>query len=667
MELNLIIEDAISNPIKFTLDGAPVDQRATFDQRRYAQTKNTTVDPDKVYNQLFENTDPIRIQYYSNFPLNRSKIVDCHGVEYGAPMIPSVAVEYRNKVFRSGCKFASVGGKMFIFFTQNFLYLDEDFTETGDLVGYNGRLPNINAVAGDVFRYSFDGITFMDGQITGIHWDVLLQAEGYLTDVDLTLVNPIDGFVEILYDEKPANLYTQLISLVGLAPGKYFIRREHGLNNYDVSFTSEPIQVAEYFEDTLAIEYRHLGTYNRADIWNYVYLFDWSNVLRIPAAFFKFAPAGEMEVDVNDFGTPRILRAVPYRQLEINFFNMPSWLADKIQMALAHDIKIINGYEWEVENFGQFELVDRMDLGTYTVVLRQKDDRTKKTDQFTYSITAEFVPPTQLALPFDGVVANSEFQTNTGGVFHFVTVPAWITPNKSTFVNGDLLQFTIAPNATGFNRVAVLTAVCDTIDGLTAEMTFQQLLDDTPAAEFLNVSSLAVVLGYDNGANELLTVVSSGDWDISYSGAFAFTASKESGFTKVRITAPSANPGPTERTGVVRLTLQSNPTIFQDVNVTQSAPPPPPPQFVGVDFDDWAPPPHHTSKNFTVTTEPGCQWQATSSEYWIHVDWSLRTGSGVLNVTLDYPEVYDTPRDGVVTLINILDPYDQIVITIAQN
>ena len=624
------------------------------------------MDPDKVYKQLFEKTDPIRIQFYSNFPANRVSIVDCHDTVYGALMFPSVAVDYRNKKFRSGCKFSSINAKMFIYFDQNLTYEDEDFLVPGDLVAYNGRLPNINAVPGDIIRYSFDGTTFQDGTITEIRWNPTLQCEGYLTDVDITLVEPIDGFVEIMYDEKPANLWTQLISLAGLDPGTYFIRREHGLASYDVSFTSEPIQVAEYYEDTLAIEYRHVGTYNRDDIWNYIYLFDWKNIIRIPAAFYKFTPAGEIELDVNDYGLPRVLRAVPYRQLEISFFNMPAWLADKLQMALAHDIKIINGYEWEVENFGQFEMVDRLDLGTFTVVLRQKNDRSKKTDEFTYTLTAAFVPPTHVDIPSVGGDYVSEFITNTGGTFHFLTVPSWIVPDKATFVNGDEISFAIIGVGT-IGRTATLTAISDAIDGLTAEITFTQLGDTTPPAEFLDVSSLAVVLGYDNGTNQLLDVSSSGDWDISTSGAFAFTAAKESGYTKIRITAPSANPGPTERTGVVRLTLQSNPTIFQDVNVTQSAPPPPPPQLISTLPTLWNSPNRYATRNFMIDTEPGCKWQVYTSEEWIHCSTALHVGPATINVQIDAADFYDVPRDGVVTIVNILDPYDTMVIPIEQS
>ena len=668
MDLNLIIEDATANPIKFTLDGAPVDKRARFDQQRYAQANHTTIDPDKTYAQKFEKTDSIRIQFYSNFPQNRVRIVDCDDVQFGADMFPTVAVEYRNKFYRAQCQFSSIDGMLFIFFTEGLEYTDEDFSVPGDLMAWNGRLPNINAVPGDVVRYSMDeGATFNEGIIQEIKWNPVLQAEGYLVNVPITLVSPVPGLVEVSYDEKPANLYALSFSFGSLAPGKYFIRRQHGVSAYDVSFTSEPLDIQEVHEDTLALEYSHAGIYNRADLWNYVYLGDWTNIIRIPAAFYKFTPAGEVDVDTNDSGIPRILRAVPYRQLELSFLNMPAWLADKIQMALAHDTKIINGYQWEVENFGQFEQIDRLDLGTYTIVLRQKDDRAKKTDSFSYSLTAAFVPPTHHAIPFGGQVVESVFNSNTAGVFHFVTIPAWIIPDKATFVNGDTISFTIPANATLFDRAEVLLAVCDTIDGLTAELSFAQYFDDTPPAEFLEVSSLAVVLAYPAGSNQLLNVNSSGDYNISTSGAFTFTAVKESGFTKVRISSPTINNTGANRTGVVRLTLQSNPAIFQDINVTQSPAPPPPPQLTSVLPTEWMAPNRYGTRNFFVTTEAGCKWQVYTSHSWIHCSTAIHTGNFTINIQIDQAEDYEVPRVGSATLVNILDATDTLVIPIEQS
>ena len=664
MDITFIIEDAVANAVKFTLDSEPSDVRANFDQRRYAQVKNATVDEGKVYKQKFEKTDTIRLEFYSNFPLNRVKIVDCHDTVYGSLMFPAVAVQYRNLFYRSSCKLSSVDGKLFIYFADSRLYLDEDFSEEGEVIAYGGRLPNINAVPGDIFRYSLDGENFTSGIITAILWNTVLQVEGYLTDIDITLINPVDGYVEINYDEKPANLYAQLISLESLPEGTFFIRREHGVQGYTVSFTTEPLEVAVEHPETLALEYRHEGTYNRPDLWNYIYLEDWKNVIRIPADFYKFAPTGEVELDVNDFGVSRILRAVPFRQIELTFHNMPSWLADKLQIALSHDVKIINGYEYEVENFGQFELIDRLDLGNYVVNLRQKDDRAKKTDSFTLELTAEFVPPAHVDIPFSGGVVFSTFYSNTPFVFHFVAVPPGMLSDNPTFVDGDFCSWFVGPNPGLTIREFTLLAVCAELPGLIAEVTFTQLFDDSPAAEFLEVDTNEVSLSYLVGSNAVVLVNASGDYDISFSGPTTFLAVKESGGTQVRITVPSANTGSATRDGVVILTLQSNGAIQQIINVVQGVSPP---SLVSITPDFWEVPNLYRTKNFNVVTQSGVQWQAMSSHSWIHVSTAIRTGDGILNVQVDAGDFYDIPRSGVVTLVNISNPYNTLVITIEQS
>lgn len=671
MNLEFIIEDAVSNPIKFTRDDNNVDQRANFDQRRYSQTKNATVDEGKTYNQKFENADIVRIEFFSNLPQNKVLIVDCDDNVYGAEMFPTVAVAYRNKFYRSTCKVSSIDGKVFIYFSDTIVYLDEDFTEQGAFAAFDGALPNIKAVAGDPVRYSIDGgVTFVSGLITEIRWNPDLQAEGYLIDAAINLINPVDGLVEINYDEKPANLYSQLLPLAGLAPGKYFVRRLHGVTTYDYSFTSEPLEIAPYHGATLALEYRHNGTYNRADLWNYVYLSDWKNVLRIPADFYKFAPAGEIDVDINDNGTPRMLRARPYRQIQINFLNMPSWLADKVQMALSHDVKMVNGYEYEVENFGQFELIDRLDLGTYTVELRQKNDRTKKIDTIVYSIDAYFEPPEVNSVSPVGGLLGPTFRTNSLAVFHFVSVPPGVLVDKETFVDGEVVTFSVSGNPSTIARSFTFLAVTDSFDGLSATFIINQL-GAAPPPEFLDVDDNAVLFDHAGSQTQIVNVNSSGDYNISITGAFIFEAEKMPGdITKVRIMSPTANAGTTDRVGVVRLTLQSNAAIFQDINVTQTAPPPPPPDvMLSVSPTEIGVPANGGSRNVNVVTaNPTDQWQAFSSAAWIVVSGAIQTGSKTFNIVIKKTDITTvTPRSGSVTFANILKPSDTLLVDIEQN
>lgn len=216
--INLLVEIPVANPFKFILDGANSDERADFDQRRYSNVKNASVEPLGDFSQPVEKADPYQVQFYSNFPLNKVTIVDCDDNVYGAPMFPSVAVQYRNKKYRSACKLTSINDKLFIYFLEGLEYSDEDFLVPGNLVALNGVTPNINAIAGDVVRLSLNGgADFIATTIDEIVWSPELRAEGYLTDLDYTLLNPIDGLVEITYDEKPANLLSQVIDFSALS------------------------------------------------------------------------------------------------------------------------------------------------------------------------------------------------------------------------------------------------------------------------------------------------------------------------------------------------------------------------------------------------------------------------------------------------------------------
>ena len=245
MDLNLIIEDATANPIKFTLDGAPVDKRARFDQQRYAQANHTTIDPDKAYKQKFEKADTVRLQFYSNFPLNKVTIVDCDDTVYGPAMSPQWlwSIEI-NSSGRSACLLPLMASCSFIF-TKGWNMKMKTSLCLGDLIAWNGRLPNINAVLGDVVRYSFDGTPLMLASSQKSDGTPTLQAEGYLIDVPMTLVNPVAGWWKSAMMKSLQTFIHCSFLLLPLQPGKYFIRREHGIDAYDVSFTSEPLDMQD--------------------------------------------------------------------------------------------------------------------------------------------------------------------------------------------------------------------------------------------------------------------------------------------------------------------------------------------------------------------------------------------------------------------------------------
>lgn len=664
MDVNFQVIIPVANPVKFTQENVNDDERANFDQKRYFNSINATTQQ-RRFPQPLESTDPLRVQYYSNYPRQKLEVVNCDGVVFQV-YTPAVAIQYRNKKYGSDAKFSSINDKLFIYFDTGTEYSDEDFLVAGDTVALLGRLPNINAVSGDLVRYKI-GASFEATVIDSIAWSPSLSAQGYLTTTDITLMTPVDGLVEITYDEKESNLYAQAVNLLPLLEGEYFLRLSFGVATYTISFVTEPLQVKIKHPKTLAIEYRHNGTFEEEDIWSYIYLSNWTNVIRMPTDFYEIDVAGEVDLDVNDNGVPRMLRAVPFRQISFKAHNIPGWMVDKLSVIFSHDSKKVNGYYWENENLGEFNIIARVDLGIFEIKLRQVNDRTNFITEFVDSVTAEFVPGSFEDLDFEGEVVTSEFISNTLSVFSFLSLPDWIITDHPTFVNGDIVEFTIDENETAFQRTIVLTAVTDDFNGLTASISFNQLYDDSvpPPPEFLEVSSNDVTLGYALGSNEQISVNASGDYTISNVGVSSFDAVKENGILNVRISVQSFNAGPGDRVGVIRLTLNSNPSIFQDVDVTQTA--------QVLDMLSLSPtgaifPPASWSELVDVSVVPGTSWQALSSEpSWCIVDTSIHTGSVVgFSVFVQGREDFVEPRFAQVNFINTANGGDILTYTVEQ-
>jgi len=674
--VSFLVEYAVANVLKFTLDGVDTSQRANFDQRRVADSLAATVNRQQEFSLPFENDDPLKIQFLTNYSYRRVRIIDCDGLQYDPTTgfqnafyyTPTIIHSYTNLYYRADCKFSSINGKMFIYFESGNEYSDVDFLLPTGQIALEGRLPAINAIVGDTLRYRLEGGDFANTTIASIAWDPTLQAQGYLTDVDMVLLSPAIGVVEVIYDEKEADLYEQEIDLSNLLEGHYRIVVELGLVSALRIYTSEKIFVKEVHEDSLAIDYSHLGTYNDADLWNYLYENGWQNRIRLAMDFYKVTPAGEVEADVNDSGVQRLLRAVPFRQLTLAAYNLPDWVIDKLGVIFSHDTKIINEYEWEIENLGAVENVEMANVGTFTINLRQKNDRTKRSDIFSEDLTAYFEPASYSPIAFGGgSPLVSTFHTNSGGTFAFVSLPSWIDADVDTFQDGTVVTFTISANATYFERSITLTAISDAFDGLTATIEFEQLYD-TSIPLFIDVDQDPVQIEGLAGSNVLINVSSSGDYDITYSGSHTFTAVKESGYTQVRISEPTENVGPGNRTGIVKLALQANPSIFVEIDVEQLL------TEVLLGLLQITPssliyPDNGGTQYVDIDALVDCQWQANSSQTWCIVNTDVHVGP-YLNFTvfLNGRDLYVfAPRFAVVTLVNILNPSNTLIINVQQN
>jgi hypothetical protein len=648
MNVDYIVQIPNSNPIRFTRQGVTNNQRANFDQIMFSEAKNAG-QRKRTYKQFLENADPLRPQFFSNFPLNRLRILDFEG-EQVVSHSPAVTLAYRNKKFRSSCKFSSVNGKLFIYFDEEYEYADEDFTVQGDLVTLDGRLPNYRILAGDVIRYQIQDFDFASTVIGSIVWNSDLQAEGLLTDVDITLLSVASGLIEITYNEKEADLFAQALDLSGLDEGIYYVQLSCGITDYLVNFISEPLSIKELHEKTLAIDYSHTGEFDSEDAWGYVYLDGYFNRKRVPANHHHLVTGGEIEIHNDDAGIAEKTRAVPYRQVIFKAFDLPSWEVDKLNLIFAHNHLIINEYEWVNEDFGTFNIIAKTDIGQFEITLRQKDDRISTTTTITVDVTAEFDPDTIEDVVFAGDVIEVVFSSNSGQIFSWLNLPDWIESDLEEFEDGDTITLTILENAGAIGRSIDLTAICDT-EGLTPEIAINQLFDDTVPL-YIDVAEIFQDLIFSATADQtiLIPVSSSGDYDITVTG-HAFDVVKESGFTQIRISEDTANVGPGNREAVVKLALQADPLVFVEINVTQEAA-----AITGIEVD-----PSEIefgidggSELVTVDADPSIDWQAVPSESWIVCDSSIQSGDVLVLVTVNPGGA----AIGNVTFVNINDPTD---------
>jgi hypothetical protein len=683
MAAQFTVQWPVANSLKFTQRGANRDQRARYDQQSMGFKATASNEVKYPYDQLFEKTDGIRPQVFCNYPKRRFKIVDCEDQVWnpftGQPgtddnaYIPPVIRQYKNLKYGVDAKFNSKDNKLFVYFEDGYDY--EDITGTPvpiNEIDYAGALPPINVAVGDLVKYRMGDGSFLTATILDKAWHVELNVEGYLLNVTQALSSSVDGQVEITYDEKKADLLSQLIDISQLPDGVYRILFECGAQTYDKVFESEPINIAEKHEGTLCIDYRHVGKYDSDDHWNYLYPEGWYNRLRFPADFYKVQTAAEIEADTDDTGVQRIVRAVPFRQIELSIYDVPGWMADKLQVVFSHDTKALNGNLWEVENIGAFNPIGKRDIGTYVISLRQTDDRTLFSMDFDENLTASFDPDSFLNQTFEGLSVQSTFRTNTGLPFRFLNVSAWLTVDKETFVDGDVITITIGANADKFAREVLLMAVCD-IDGVEAELYIQQAFDSS-APEFLEVTPASGTFSGAAGSFKDFEVSASGDWQLSQSGGFVFDLVEIDGDT-FRVSSSTENDTNVNRVSIVRVELVSNPAIYQDVEINQQ----PFKELYNAFPETYQVYGSSTLANQTIQaqiyTADNAQWQASSPNGgdsgtlndWLSFSKEVHTGSTTtFQIIILAKPPYVPNRSSIITFTNINKPSETLSINIQQ-
>lgn len=297
----------------------------------------------RLYNQLFKNSDrAIRTQLKTNYQNIVATVVDEELVEHDIEVIK--VVDYSDIKDRRDAMIYNIGNlgeQLGIYFTGGNTYDYYTGADIGDYV-LNGNLP----LWGEVGNYVFvNGAWY---QIADVIFDDSKQA--YVLVIN-TVYTGSEVSVEVssIYNLEPYNIHEFNIDF-SLFPNQKIqvnITQTDSDSAFpEVVYLSEIIEVAEYHEDSLSIEFYNE---NNTDIF---YATGIKNQIYIPIEYFQGNSNGTVNAEKTDIDT-FLVDAEAYETDLIAFKLMPKQIMRKVIQALTHKFVFLNGVQYVKEELAE--------------------------------------------------------------------------------------------------------------------------------------------------------------------------------------------------------------------------------------------------------------------------------------------------------------------------
>jgi hypothetical protein len=138
-------------------------------------------------------------------------------------------------------------------------------------------------------------------------------------------------------------------------------------STFDVQvYQSEPIMCAAAWANHIKIEYTNLDTAFELDYANLTI----NHMIRVPGRLYGYKPEGEIDVYSNQ-GVLTKIREVVERVQILEIEPVPRYLAEKINIALAHDQVLINGKEFVKKSLPSVSRFSKTNMMTVTAEVSQ--------------------------------------------------------------------------------------------------------------------------------------------------------------------------------------------------------------------------------------------------------------------------------------------------------
>jgi hypothetical protein len=198
------------------------------------------------------------------------------------------------------------------------------------------------------------------------------DAEGAIVlIIDKVYTDPtITANVVAVYDIEAYDVYEVLIDWPAYAVGNYYLRFE-GSDTQLEAYTAqtEPVELVESTDGLIVLTY-----YNYDNAFNIDYITGIRFTLLVEGELLPDNPGGEREEMDNSQRRPLVLREYVTRIMNMIVEEVPPYLAEKIALALAHDVKYLDGIEYGKSSDVVVEYPDPYDpFANVTAKLRKSD------------------------------------------------------------------------------------------------------------------------------------------------------------------------------------------------------------------------------------------------------------------------------------------------------
>jgi hypothetical protein len=350
----------LANAMRFVVTDGPVKDNGpqNFDNTLFEDMRFTAREHE-CFKQPFVIADLVPYQWRSSYSTHTVKIYNSSNV-LQATLTPVKRTAYMGQTETLDANFSNYGsGKTQIWFPTGlpgFIEIGQDITIAGQ--------PSINGT------YEIEDI--VAGTLAAEGFQSIIVTANYTEGTD-----PITGTVAITYDIEDFDVWEVAVDLA-LSAGTYYLLIEGTDDQFD-DFTaqSEPIEVLATDDELVKLQWRNVDNSFLIDYGTGIDHLAWL----AEAELIPGEPGGEKEVMEDSQRRVVKLRENVTRIVQLNVFDVPPWLMEKLKLALAHDVCLVNGVQYEAVDTLGMELPNPLGmLCNITVKLRQVEFLAENSD-----------------------------------------------------------------------------------------------------------------------------------------------------------------------------------------------------------------------------------------------------------------------------------------------